>query len=102
MLERIDAVTYIVSGDPLAQRAWTNFIGRAFVVDVPEGFEPDEVWAVGPLRPHARSAYKAANYRRARRYRSWTQMAGDVVGDAVGGVADLYGEAMDAFTEQFH
>ena len=97
VLERIDAVTYIVSGDPLAQRASVPYIGRAYVVDAPDpkNYEVTEGWAKGswsgsptPLRSHARSAYKAADYRTARPYRTWRDEAGDFLGGLVDQVTD--------------
>ena len=105
VLDGIDAVTYIVSGDPLAQRAPVPYIGSAYVVDRPDpsAYTPTEPWAKGqgnPLTPHARSAYKAADYRTARRYKPPTVR--DAIGDAIGSASDALGGLVDDLTHWWY
>jgi hypothetical protein len=67
VLDNIDAITYLITGDPAGSSA-EPYVGEAWVVDSPDSsrFTPDEAWARGPLRDHPRSAYRAADYRTAR------------------------------------
>lgn len=68
VLDNVDAITYLIDGDP-AGSSQEPYVGEAWVVDAPDPsrFKPDEAWARGPLRDHPRSAYRAADYRTARR-----------------------------------
>lgn len=105
VLDRINAVTYIVSGDPLAQRYSGSYIGSAYIVDRPDpgSYTPNEPWARGegnPLAPHARSAYKAADYRTARRHKPPTLR--DKIGDTIGGAADAFGGIVDRVTDWWY
>jgi hypothetical protein len=68
VLENIDAITYLLTGDP-ARWSEEPYVGEAWLVDTPDerSYTPTESWAIGPLRSHPGSAYRAADYSTARR-----------------------------------
>jgi hypothetical protein len=102
LLDRIDAITYVVSGDPLAQRASVPYVGRAYLLETPDPktYDVTEEWAkrIDDLRPHARSAYKAADLKTARPFeqKSWLREATDQVARNLG---DFAGHVVDNVTD---
>jgi hypothetical protein len=68
------------------------------LVDAPEPgtYDAPEWWGrKGPLRPHTRSAYKAADYRTARPFTTWKDDVYDTIGSGIDAVTDAYGDIAD-------
>ena len=107
VLQRIDAVTYVVRGDELVQEVPEPYVGSTYIVDTPDPdkYQVTEVWARTPsLKAHARSAYKAANYATARRDTRSRKGVDRTVKDALGvtAAADFVGGLADDAADWFN